>query len=830
LQNYLNFTFNFFTKNKFYFSVKSVFLFIAILFFITSCYPTRLVKENQYLVYSQSIKGNKAISNDKLTSLFKQKTNRRLLGTPIMLQLYAYQVGSKRYDKSKIEEEIRVKNEKYDKKIASETNEKKIKTLKTRKKKKIDKLNTMLEDGNWIMRNLGSKPIFIDSSLIIQTQSQIELYLTTKGFFKAKTEYKINYDKKHKTANVTYLIVENTPYMFENLYYNTDDCVIDSILNANIGDTFIEKNVRYDRDKLDSERERIEKLMRNTGYFGFTRQYERILVDDTIKTDSTLRKGFVDIFFNIIDPNEGFHQRYTVDKIYFTVDANVKSKNKNRDTTIFNNIHYLGYNKPYTFKSLNSKVTIQPNQYYNQKQALETQKRLNNLDIFKFANFVFDTLKADKLKINIFASPLDKYQTSEEVGGTVSQGLPGPFLSWTFKVRNPFRGFEVFETTARAAIEGQLGFLDPKPYASEVVNISSSLILPKIVFPTKFRFKFDSYNPKTRLLVSYNYTNRPEYNRKNFRAAMIYTWQPSLIRNFTVNLIDINYVNTVFKSDDFKKYLDTLQLKGNSLKQSFNTAFISSFSASYIYNDFSPLVNTPARYWRLSGEVGGNTLNFLPSFQKGNDEIGNIQYYRFYRLGAEYRFYLPVSKKTYLVTRINTGLANSYGNTLSLPYEKFYFSGGSNSMRAWAPRRVGLGSALPIRDTSIKQSLTNPYLFEQPGNILLELNAEYRFPVFKYLKMALFVDAGNVWRIQPFKDRPNADFNVNRFYKEIALGTGIGFRFDFTFVILRLDVGTKLYNPNMPEGDKWMSKNLSFKTPFGVKQQTVLNIGIGYPF
>ena len=748
-----------------------------------------------------------------------------------MLPLWAYQAGLKKYDKVKIEEEIRVKTEKYDKLIAGETSEKKIKSLKAKKKKKLDKLNIILEDGNWMMRKLGEQPIILDSNLVKQTQSQIELLLKTKGFFQAQTDYKIKFDKKNKTATVTYLITENKPTLFGNTYFITDDCPIDSLLNTGVGQSLIEKDIRYDRDKLDAERERIEKLLRNNGYFGFSRQYERILINDTLTRDSVTSKAYVDIYINIIGPNDGLHKRYTLDNIYFTVDQNVKRKNKNRDTTIFNNIHYLGYKKPYSFKSLDSKVTVKPNTYYSQQQILETQKRLINLDIFKFANIVFDTLRQNKLRINIFASPLDKYQTSEEAGGTVSQSLPGPFLSWTFKVRNVFRNFEIFETTARAAIEGQLGFLDPKPYASEEINISSSLIFPKIVFPAHFRFKFDPFNPKTRLLVSYNYSNRPEYNRKNFRGAIIYSWQPSPVRNFTVNLLDVNYVSTVFKSENFEKYLDTLQLRGNSLKQSFNTAFVSSFSASYIYNDFSPIINNTARYWRFSAEIGGNTLNFLPSFYQGSDEIEGIQYYRFYRLGAEYRFYIPVSKKSYFVTRINIGVANSYGNTSSLPYEKFFFSGGSNSMRAWAPRRVGLGSALPIRDSVIaKQSLTNPYLFEQPGNILLEMNAEYRFPVIKYLKMALFVDAGNVWRIQPFKDRPSADFDKNRFYKEIAVGSGLGFRFDFTFLILRLDLGTKLYNPNLPENEKWMIKNLTFKSPFGVKQQTVLNIGIGYPF
>jgi outer membrane protein assembly factor BamA len=191
---------------------------------------------------------------------------------------------------------------------------------------------------------------------------------------------------------------------------------------------------------------------------------------------------------------------------------------------------------------------------------------------------------------------------------------------------------------------------------------------------------------------------------------------------------------------------------------------------------------------------------------------------------------LPAGRKSSWAFRVNVGVARPYGKSEVLPYEKFFFIGGTNSIRAWPSRRLGPGSDLDSLNADGNVEYRANYNFEEPGDILLETSAEYRFDIISFLEGAVFVDAGNIWVWKSQLQKPEGDFKFNRFYKEIAVGTGFGLRLDFSFLILRFDVGIKAYDPGKPAGQKNMLKNISWKRPLGEKQQTLLNVGIGYPF
>jgi outer membrane protein insertion porin family len=220
-----------------------------------------------------------------------------------------------------------------------------------------------------------------------------------------------------------------------------------------------------------------------------------------------------------------------------------------------------------------------------------------------------------------------------------------------------------------------------------------------------------------------------------------------------------------------------------------------------------------------------------PGFR--GDSLEGSQLYRYFKLSNDFRYYLPAGRKSSWAFRVNIGIARPYGQSTVLPYERFFFVGGSNSIRAWPPRRLGPGSDPDVMDSTRNDGTIDygrNYQFEQPGDILLETSAEYRFDIVSFLEGAVFVDAGNVWVWKSQLNQPEGQFRWNRFYKEIAVGTGFGLRLDFSFLILRFDVGIKAYDPGKPAGQKFMLKNLSFNRPFGERQQTVLNVGIGYPF
>ena len=213
-------------------------------------------------------------------------------------------------------------------------------------------------------------------------------------------------------------------------------------------------------------------------------------------------------------------------------------------------------------------------------------------------------------------------------------------------------------------------------------------------------------------------------------------------------------------------------------------------------------------------------LNFINNaYDEEEGRVLGLQYFQYFKLNADIRYYFPLSKNTLFAVRGNAGVAVPYGSNKALPYEKYFFSGGSSSNRGWAPRRLGPGAFTP----ELYEDGTYNYRFEQPGEVLIETNYEYRFNVISFWDMAAFVDAGNVWRLEEQDKGEESVFSPEDFFRQLGVATGIGFRFDFSFLVLRLDFGTPVRNPARPQGDRFVLDEFS-------TDKVQYNIGIGYPF
>ena len=455
---------------------------------------------------------------------------------------------------------------------------------------------------------------------------------------------------------------------------------------------------------------------------------------------------------------------------------------------------------------------------------------MGQLDVFKFVNIVYqkDTIN-NNLIANIYANSSKKYMISDELGFSVSQGLPGPFGSITFTDRNVFNRCEIFEIGIRGGIEGVASASDPgNIYSSQEVGANISLTFPRLLMLMNLNSLFINNNPKTRFTTSYNFIFRPEYSRSNLRLAMTYHLMKGNFRQYTISFIDINYLRTYTITDYFQNYLNTLRDSlGNTLYTSFQNSLNPNINASYTFNDFIPGINSRASFFRLYAESGGTTLNALD--EKQTERLKQVldvnSAFIYYKVNLDMRGYFPMGKRSTFATRLNIGIANPYGANKSMPYEKFFFTGGTNSNRAWLPRRLGPGSY----NIGFEDGGNTPnYTFEQPGLFLLEINEEFRFKIIKFLDGAIFVDAGNVWELRSEDQRKNIKIDS---YKEIAVGGGVGLRLDFSFLIFRVDVATKLWNPVFPNlEDRFVAKNITWKNPLGSANQTLLNIAIGYPF
>ncbi len=783
---------------------------------LSSCLGTKQLKENEYLLYSQEINGNESFDTEDLDDLLLQQPNGRVPLLPISIPVWSYQVGLNSFDTAKVEQKIEDVKAKYDAKIeeAGDNTRKEVK-LERKRDNKLQRLERKLEEGNFLMRR-GEPPAIYDSLLTEDSKEQLRLHYFSEGFFNATVEYDTT--TKGKRLYLTFNINETEPYTLDSIFYTIPDSAVRTLVFENNDNRILKVGQRYQQELFNNERDRLEDLLRNNGYFDFSKQYIEYNID------STWTQNGIATEIKISNPQgRKNHKYFEVDSVVFITDADVGLTGE-RETYTLNDITYQYYKRKYNERILDNRVLIRPDEPYSRLKTFNTQRQLFNLDLFKFANIVYDTT-GNNMLATIYTSPLPKWQISTETGVNVTQGLPGPMVNFTVRDRNVLKTLGILEFSGRFAVEGVAGAATQESvYKSLEYGANLSLTLPGFAIPFGRRLTryFGNTNPRTRLSTGFNYINRPEYNRNNINASFGYQWLTSKNHSFTVNLLDVSIIESQIKSGDFSDRLDELAAAGNNLIFSFRTSFSSNMNAQAIFN-FNNYGNkeTKSSMIRAYFESTGTFLNLYRNVIE--NDLGLFPF-QFLKGQVEYRNHIPINRGTQFAWRVNSGLALTYGGSEVLPYEKYFFAGGSNSIRAWAPRRLGPGSFV-FRGEDGKPD----YRFEQPGEMLLEASAEIRQHLFSFVQGALFVDAGNVWYI---KTEPveGGRFNADDFLSEIAIGTGLGLRLDFDFLVLRFDAGIKTYDPAQNPGERWVIRNLSWKRPFGVKNQTVWNIAIGYPF
>lgn len=778
----------------------------------------RHLPDGQSLLVEQRLDGAEKLDKEEIKSLYVNKPNRKILFIPWSPYVDIYQRGLKRYDSARYERKKQEIRSKYESKIAKVEKGKKIKKLRNRLNKKISKQNRNIKEGSFGMR-MGEPLAIYDTAKENQTINKIMNYMATKGFFNAKVSYST--EKKLKMVTSIYKIERQQPYVIDSIFYNISDTAIYNRVIESLDESFIQKNKNYEQENLVKERDRLNDLMLNNGYYDFNRQFISFLVDSSLLTDKKVIVGLT-----IRNPNNNTdHKIYHIDSVIFRTEASTESGVQTLQNENFDGVTYQFYSKKYSEKILNRRIFLKPGQLYRRSNTLETQKQLSNMDIFKFTNVSYDTVGGQFVS-TVYTSPLKKFQTSSELGLNVSRGLPGPFFNASIKNRNTFRGLEVMELSGRVGFEGLSGATDTgNPYSSLDYGGNLAFTFPQFMLPlgADLKSKLGRLNPKTRLSFGLNYTNRPEYIRTNVNTSLIFTWQNyKKRRNYSLNIADISFIDSDV-TDSYQAFLDELEVNGNNLSNSFLPSFVSStwFSVSHNINDYGNR-NEHSAYLRYQIESGGNFYSLLAKKLFERD----LEYFKYAKVDLDFRYSAPVSSKVTMAYRAHIGVAVPYGDNETLPYEEFFFAGGSNSVRAWEPRRLGPGSYLPVDSLGVYNNS-----FEQPGEILFESSIELRHKIFGFLYGAFFVDMGNAWTMREEQARPGSQFQFDNFLKEIAVGAGYGLRLDFSFLLLRLDAAWKIHDP----GDQTRYGNEvsrgSFDLPdYSNYKRLVWNLGIGYPF
>jgi len=886
---------------------KCIFV-VLLLVVVGNLFSCSTLITDKQILYKQTIKGNKGVKTEDLEALYRQKVNRKFykfmpyasiyensrlqrekkrLRDSLLVAEYSEKIAKdtlgrkeilkKELDKKRkkisyIDYRLEKKQAYYDTLLMNayrEGKEKKYYKIKRKRDKKIAALEQEKEKGGFRMRVIGEPFSLYDTSNIEKTRREMEKYLHSKGYFSGKVSVKIDSaqikigKKPVKTVNVTYQIYEGLPHIVDSIYYVTSNKVIDSLVRNTPSKLQIGQNL--ERSKAEEERNRIEALLLQNGFYRFDKQYIIIQVDTSIvkseniftgtqtDTDEFFKtKNLAHVRFIINNPQKkdtafisqntignavsqiyldnilGEHIQYKIKSVSFIVKEEGGFNPK--DT-----LKFVSYSKTgkspikfsmegyhYSQKILYNKILIRPNELYQKWQFDKTSQNLSGLNLFKFRNIQVQDDKRGNLNVIIVANPYEKFSIQNEVGATVSQNVPGPFFNTNLRIRNILGGCGILDNNFLFSIDGQASFIDlGDVYRTTQISFSSTYIAPILLVPGKFKYnsRVNALNPTTRITAGLSFVSRPEYGRRNFRLAFIYNWHKTPFQNFGFTLSDVNIINTYRKDARFVALLEGFSRQGNNLKLSFRNALITSSHFYYEFNGIDHRINTKQKYWRPSIEFGGNLFNFL---RADSSRIFGLQYFKFWRFSNELRYYQPLSSnpasKTKMAYRLFVGVAAPYGDTEILPYEKFFFTGG-NTLRGWIQRRLGPGGFSPTPE------LIN---IEKPGNLLIEANTEFRFKVWSFINMGLFVDAGNVWT---FNDRgfENGKF-TEKFYEQIAVGTGAGLRLDFSFLLLRADLGLRTLDPARPKGERFVLDEVKLRNLFGGSNSAVLNIGIGYPF
>jgi len=673
---------------------------------------------------------------------------------------------------------------------------------------------------HWVKYRLGSRPIIFSGDMLEITEAKLVYYLKGKGFFSNMVSCDSTAINRKTKLNCDVTLGER--FRIDSLIFPTDTLYTILNLNEETKRQILKETDYYDRDKLDFERLRLTTLAGNKGYADFRSNNVHFYVD-TARIENK-----VDIYTKIISPTDSTqHIRYTLDSIlvypnYSKSDLNILPAIQtplDNSITIIETIPYLNHD---LFERL---ILEDPDRYFNRTLQTRTNRRLQNLGLFQVINIVNEPSangQEDHITQKIFLSPLDIQSVSGEVELNNRSGNSFGFGgSISYQNRNLFGHAEYLNLSLGGQVETQFGDGVSLINSSDF-NASAELTIPRFIAPFLRITTNKNFLPRTVIKSDITIQRRTDfYSIQSITGKFGYRWRQTTSKLHELYPININEIKVSNETQDF---LDLISLD-TRLQRSFSDVLIGGLQYFYTYSSQTNPTDRSSHYFKGSLETSGNLLSTIfGSDQSSPKEIFGQEFAQFTKVTLDFRKYWGFNESD-LAARIILGVGKAFGNSAELPYIKQYFVGGSNSLRAFRIRGLGPGSFFvnPEGLTEIESQFV-----DQTGDMKLEMNVEYRFPVFKYFKGALFIDAGNIWLIDS-PDRLEENFDISRFYNQIAIGTGLGFRLDFDFFVIRLDIAFPLREPSA-NGFIWRISDFDVLSKEWRRDNLRYNLGIGYPF
>lgn len=768
-----------------------------------SCGVTRHIPNDKYLLsrnkieVDKSVPKNERISASQISEYIHQSPNKRFLGTNLPLWLYQQANPSK---------------------------------------------------DNWwnnMLRKVGEQPVFLDSTLTESSARNIKTYMFSRGFFNAKEDFSIDTVEKRKRAIVTYSGTQGKPYYVGQLTYQFRDKFLEQLVLGHTDGCLIKKGQIYNDATLAAERERITTFLRDRGYYDFT------VNNITYVADSAVGNHTVNIMMVVHPLVSGYNDDgspRTSDNIVYkirniNVFPNYDPKVSQGDPDYLgrlDTLHYRGLNIIYDGKLrmrpkvLSNNIKFNPGGIYNSSLTGKTYANLISLGNYRTINILFDKLpeptnapsvtyfggnlpvvasstREGYLDCNILGTQTLRQGFIFEIEGSTTSTFYGLTATIGYQNRNLFRGAEQFDCSVTAGYE----FLKSgTKRTSYELGASVGLSIPRFIFPGNIDRSPTVNAPKTRIALSVDRQDRAYYDRYLSTVNWAYTWNNGIYSSYTIRPIDVSLVKMGHIEQSFIQ-----QLKNPYLINSYTSQLIAGISGQFVFNNQSKNINGNAEVLRLNLETTGNLIDGLTHLfgkesKDGYYKLFGIRYSQYVRGDLSFSQKVVFGKRSAFAYRLYGGFGYSYGNSSSLPFDRLFFAGGTNSMRGWVARTLGPGA------TPEPTGVVYP---SQLGNMKLEANAEYRFKIAGIVYGAAFADVGNIWFLNnKDTDQSAGVFHFNTFYKQLGFDAGLGIRLDIKFAVLRLDWGAQIHNPNWPEGQRWIH---NFKW-----DNMALNFGVGYPF
>ena len=675
--------------------------------------------------------------------------------------------------------------------------------------------------GRWIFDHLGKSPVLM-SSVNGETRAKVATNLLHDyGYFNGSVSYKEVPQKNPKEAKVSYVIDMARPYFLDSIAYLKYPHYADSLIQSTRSQSVLKSEENFSVIKLEEERQRLSNLFRNHGYYYYRPEFT------TYRADTLQKSGYVSL--QVVPrngiPAEAKKQYYIGNtSVYLTGYDNEPPTDTLRLRTM--TFYYSGKKPGIRPNALMRNVFFRKGELFSQDRQTFTQEAIARMGVFRYSEFRYEpkdtTANGDTLNVNMYATFDKPYNAELELNMTTkSTDQTGPGA--VFKItRNNFQrmganlSFEVrgsYEWQTNSNVEGNSSKLN-----SYELGTSLSLDFPRLILPWKDTDLLRSrYQQKTSFKIYGNLLNRARFfNMLSFGGNVTYDFRKSRTWKHTITPFQLTFNTLMSTTERF----DSITATNPSLALSLGDQFIPSMNYTFTY-DNARLKRDYQLWWENSVTSAGNVTSLLyaalgKDFREKNKKLLGTPFAQFLKLTSEVRTLFKVGEKQHIAARLMGGVLWSYGNQTIAPYSEQFYIGGANSLRAFTVRSLGPGTYNPGENTKYG------YL-DQTGDIKLEANVEYRFPIFGELYGATFLAAGNVWLMRKDESLPGGEFTLKNFAKSIALNTGVGVRYDLTFLVIRLDMGIALHVP-YETGKSGYYNIPKFKDGLG------LHFAIGYPF